>query len=299
MLKGRDGFSNIDIDNNKISGETLTNLFHILPLRNLNLLKNVLSDQQVQPIANTLKTNTNIQQIFMSHNQLSEAALRLLAEGLACNSRLTDFFFTHNDLTLHTEASKELLKSFANKRDLKSLAINSCNLSCELLEVLKTAVEEHTKLKELYLFANKIGSDGAAHISGIIKNKSQLSCLGLSNNQLHRSGAIEIARNGLQGKTSLIKISIENNCIASEGLCELSRALLECSMLQEIYLYNNDIEDEPNKDFIRLLERQTDLFALGLEFNRIGFKGAGLILGAIVNHPKLEKLYLNQNDINA
>ena len=70
-------------------------------------------------------------------------------------------------------------------------------------------------------------------------------------------------------------------------------------MLQEIYLYNNDIEDEPNKDFIRLLERQTDLFALGLEFNRIGFKGAGLILGAIVNHPKLEKLYLNQNDINA
>ena len=53
----------------------------------------------------------------------------LLAEGLACNSRLTDFFFTHNDLTLNAEASKELLKSFANKKELKSLAINSCNLS--------------------------------------------------------------------------------------------------------------------------------------------------------------------------
>jgi Leucine-rich repeat (LRR) protein len=45
VLKDKDNFSNIDIDNNKISGETLTNLFNILPLRNLNLLKNTLTDE--------------------------------------------------------------------------------------------------------------------------------------------------------------------------------------------------------------------------------------------------------------
>jgi Leucine-rich repeat (LRR) protein len=60
VLKNKSNFSNIDIDNNKISGEALTNLFNLLPLRNLNLLKNKLEDQQIAPIQQTLKTNNRI-----------------------------------------------------------------------------------------------------------------------------------------------------------------------------------------------------------------------------------------------
>ena len=54
VLKDRKNFSNIDVDNNRISGEVLTNLFNILPLRNLNLLKNRIEDQQIEPISQTL-----------------------------------------------------------------------------------------------------------------------------------------------------------------------------------------------------------------------------------------------------
>jgi hypothetical protein len=60
-LKNKKQFNNIDIDNNHISGDTLTNLFNLLPLRNLNLLKNSLSDAQVSPISQTLQNNKNIQ----------------------------------------------------------------------------------------------------------------------------------------------------------------------------------------------------------------------------------------------
>ena len=45
VLKNKKRFSNIDIDNNTISGQTLTDLFQLLPLRNLNLIKNVLTDE--------------------------------------------------------------------------------------------------------------------------------------------------------------------------------------------------------------------------------------------------------------
>lgn len=38
--------------------------------------------------------------------------------------------------------------------------------------------------------------------------------------------------------------------------------------------------------------------ALGLEMNRIGYKGIGLILNALVKAPKLEKLYLSNNEVN-
>lgn len=72
----------------------------------------------------------------MSHNHMSAKALGMLAQGLAANSKLTDFFFTHNNLMEHAEEAKVFLGSFENKRELRSLALNSCNLSNELLETL-------------------------------------------------------------------------------------------------------------------------------------------------------------------
>ena len=83
---------------------------------------------------------------------------------------------------------------------MKSLALNSCNLNGELLAELKTSISGHTALRELYLFANKIETEGSVYISAIIKNKDQLTCLGLSNNKLGAGGAEEIATKGLKGK---------------------------------------------------------------------------------------------------
>lgn len=125
-----------------------------------------------------------------------------------------------------------------------------------------------------------------------------MACLGLSNNKLQVAGAVEIAKNGLEGKTALQKISIENNVIGNEGLKAISLALSNCKTMQEFYLYNNEIDDEPIEEFCALCKNSKDLFAVGLEFNRIGYKGLASILKALQGLTKLEKLYLNQNDIN-
>ena len=87
------------------------------------------------------------------------------------------------------------------------------------------------------------------------------------------AGAVEIAKNGLEGKTSVQKISIENNVIGNEGLKAISLALANCKTMQEFYLYNNEIDDEPIEEFCTLCKNSKDLFAVGLEFNRIGYKG--------------------------
>lgn len=44
-IKDRKDFKNIDIDNNKFSGDAITQLFNVLPVTKLNLIKNVISDQ--------------------------------------------------------------------------------------------------------------------------------------------------------------------------------------------------------------------------------------------------------------
>ena len=137
VLKGKNQLTEIDIDNNKISGSVLTDLFTILPLRNLNLMKNVLTDEQVAPISKTLSTNLAIQQIFMSHNQMTQEAMTMFASGLEANTRLTDLFFTHNDLQEAGEAGLAFIKSLSNKKDLRSLALNSCNCNGQYLEALQ------------------------------------------------------------------------------------------------------------------------------------------------------------------
>lgn len=193
----------------------------------------------------------------MSHNNMSDNALVLFADGLADNTRLTDFFFTHNDLQAdeNGKGGMKLIQCLSNKSNLKSLALNSCNLNGKLLEALDTAISGHTELKELYLFANKIEEDGAEFISNIIAAKEGLHCLGLSNNKLGATGAVEIAEKGLKGKTELTKLSIENNGICNAGIESISKHLNKCNTLQEIYLYNNDIDDDPLDMFVEFLQR--------------------------------------------
>lgn len=88
------------MDNNKFSGEIITELFKLLPLSKLNLIKNELVDSQVQAIANQIKVNKSLQQIFMSHNCLTNESLGLLADSVKDNEILTEMFITHNDLSV-------------------------------------------------------------------------------------------------------------------------------------------------------------------------------------------------------
>ena len=82
------------------------------------------------PIKQTLETNNRIQQIFMSHNQMSDKAITMLSEGLKGNIVLTDLFFTHNDLASEGgDGGVLFIQALANKKELKSLALNSCNLN--------------------------------------------------------------------------------------------------------------------------------------------------------------------------
>ena len=101
----------------------------------------------------------------MSHNKMSARAMQLFSIGLAANTKLTDFFFTHNDLQEGGDGGSEILRALSNKKDLKSLALNSCNLNGELLTELKKSIENQVELKEFYLFANKLGEEESKEIA--------------------------------------------------------------------------------------------------------------------------------------
>lgn len=174
--------------------------------------------------------------------------------------------------------------------------MNNCNVKLKLVEALSVVLATNDSLKELYLYSNKLGHQEAAFVAKIIENKRKLTALGLSNNQIGVDGALHIA-GVLQDKPALTKLSLEGNAIGSRGLKAISLSLMANIELKEIYLYNNQIEDESMEDFGRMLENKRNLYALGLEFNKIGAEGTAHVLVAVRKLKTFEKLYLNANDI--
>lgn len=62
----------------------------------------------------------------MSHNELSNASLQILADGIKENHSLTELYMTHNDLSQPNGI--KLIEALEGKKNLKCLALNSCKI---------------------------------------------------------------------------------------------------------------------------------------------------------------------------
>jgi Leucine-rich repeat (LRR) protein len=74
----------------------------------------------------------------------------------------------------------------------------------------------------------------------------------------------------------LQRLSLESNLISNLGLTGLSKALIDNEALEELYLYNNDIDDESIESFLGMLKNKTKLRILGMEYNKIRNKCDGI-----------------------
>ena len=79
----------------------------------------------------------------------------------------------------------------------------------------------------------------------------------------------------------LTRLSLESNLIGNRGLIGISKALADNETLEELYLYNNDLDDDSMPDFAVMLENKKKLVNLGLEYNKIRSKGLKEVLGAV------------------
>lgn len=65
--------------------------------------------------------------------------------------------------------------------------------------------------------------------------------------------------------------------------------------LQDLYLYNNDIDDEILEHFSKMLANKPNLQVLGLEYNRIRSKGAVKLFNTVQNLPRFERFFISHN----
>ncbi len=83
----------------------------------------------------------------------------MLAQGLKENSTLTELFMTHNDLS--GLSGETFIRSLSGKTALKSLALNNCRINHKQIEALADVLHPIDSLRELYLYSNKLGPGDA------------------------------------------------------------------------------------------------------------------------------------------
>ena len=96
----------------------------------------------------------------------------------------------------------------------------------------------------------------------------------------------------------MTRLSLESNLIGNDGLAAVARALSENINLKEIFLYNNDLDDDTMRDFAITLGNKAYLQTLGLEYNRIRSRGANHIFEALNALPRFERLFFSHNLIS-
>ena len=111
-----------------------------MPMQKLHLLKNKLTDLQVEPLAAGLTRSRDLRSVYMSHNYMSNEALGVLSEALALNVGIEELSLTHNDLSLPNGV--KLIRALKNMTHLKKISLNSCNLDIDLLQELSNSLSE-------------------------------------------------------------------------------------------------------------------------------------------------------------
>jgi Ran GTPase-activating protein (RanGAP) involved in mRNA processing and transport len=101
-------------------------LLIVVPVKKLNLVRNKLSDAQIEPLKQSLVSHRDLKILHMSHNAMSDNALGMLAEGLKVNAGIEEIQFTHNDLGLPNGLL--VISALQNLPALTKLSLNSCNL---------------------------------------------------------------------------------------------------------------------------------------------------------------------------
>ncbi|CAF1325009.1 unnamed protein product [Adineta ricciae] len=234
----------------------------------LNLSSSNLTDQDMEFVAYTLKTNTVVTTLYLNDNQIGVVGTEYLADGLQMNRTLT-------------------------RLDIYTNQIGPIGAG-HLAEALKV----NTTLNILDLRNNQIGENGAQHLANALTVNRSLTYIDLRWNQIGDNGAEKLAEM-LRTNQTLQQLWLSNNQIGDGGAQHIANALTTNQTLKEVYLGANAITDVGAQHFANMLENNRILTGLDLNGNQITNTGAQQLANALNNNRKFnhENCYFeNRND---
>lgn len=227
-----------------------------------------LSHASIQQTIKDLESNSPSLTSISLPDGYTATELEKVAKALHTNTNL-------KTLAVSTIAFNEVVKSFAAaleaNKTLHTLNLNGVGISPSEAEILAKALSASRTVTNLYLArlvesSHELGVEGTRTLVPVL-DTNRLRELNLYNNQLGPQGA-KLVAGVLKVNTSLTLLAIASNKIGVEGGTAIAEMLSVNRTLATLYIFNNQLGNSGN-DIVKALESNSSLTFLDIRANNL------------------------------
>ena len=259
-------------------------------LKVLNLDGNSMTEQVAEDLANVIKNNSGLEELYLCNNNLRSSATVIL-RALIENSQLKVLKLNSNNMT--SQFTEDLANVIKNNPGLEELYLSSNNLGPSATVILQ-ALKENPKLKVLNLNKNNMTGQVVEDLANVIKNNSDLEELHLSSNNLGPSATVILQ--ALKENSQLKVLNLNSNNMTGQVAGDLANVIKNNSDLEILYVSNNDFRSSATV-ILRALKEKCKIKILISNNNKITRQGAEDLAHFIKNNSNLQKLGLENNNL--
>lgn len=176
-----------------------------------------LENDAAMALAAAFKAIGTLEHLAMPQNGINHPGINALADAIAANPKLKHLNL--NDNTFTVKGAEAIARALPKLKQLEVLNFGDCLVRTDGAKAIAQVLGQgHSNLKELILSGNEITKDGAL---AVVEN--------------------------LQGKTTLIKVDLNANCLGEEG-CEEVQSVMNAMGLQDVLGSFSDDEGSDEDD---------------------------------------------------
>ncbi|XP_075996614.1 leucine-rich repeat-containing protein 34-like [Genypterus blacodes] len=276
-LRSRDQLTGLHLGYNLITDKGVRHLAALMKesaLSSLNLMYNQIQADGAQVLAESLQCNSSLLALSLSGNKLGNTGAMHIASALQVNNTLQEVQLADCDLgtqsviaftialksntCLHcVDISRPLLFSHQEEWaehcglmlqvncSLVELHLGKMGLSDSGLQRLTAGLQLNHSLRYLDLSCNLLSCDAAQLVAELLQQNATLHILDLSSNHIQDEGAENLSQALTRPGCSLTELSVCRNSIGTDGLLSLAQAVKVNSTLTHMYIWGNQLEEEP------------------------------------------------------
>ena len=249
-------------------------------------------------------SHSNCPWILNFDNYFDDEKLELFCQGCAapggtgCRGHISHARFTSNGLT------SKSLQSFVNipphmLQNMRYLWLYNNKLDGSACDLLAKAVPSMSRLEQLLLGHNPIGSGGAVKLikalcgSGV--KELRLGNTGIGEPECE--ALCELLKSSHSRNTTLAHLSLASNTIGEEGVTAVARMLAENKSLTGLWLFGCHISGQGASELAAALYKNSTLKDLYMQRNPIGVEGASSMSDMLQHNTSLEELHLCDDSV--
>ena len=254
----------LDIGGNKLKSEGVSNisksLIKLSHLKTLGLYGNEITDVAADDIAGVIYQLPVLEKLLLNNNAFGVVGMQAICKGLKEN------------------------------KALKILQLDNVGITEEVADDIAAVVDSSPSLEGLHLGNNRLQNIGAITILKSLKTKNCFKALAMNNTCISKD-VIDNIVEFVISNPKLEELLLQENSFGAAGVLNICKCIKEINALRILNLVDNNVCDEMSDTFTLVIESNTVLEKLSLDFNHMDSK----ISTAITKLSNLKYLQIRCN----